>query len=64
MPFNRSPHWPQGLPHHLTIPETNLYLGRLDGRQDTLQLGAEFEGFEGLKVSCGEVGRPTDIVQP
>ena len=25
MPFNRSPHWPQGLPHHLTIPETNLY---------------------------------------
>ena len=25
MPFNRSPHWPPGLPHHLTIPETNLY---------------------------------------
>ena len=24
MPFNRSPHWPTGLPHHLTIPETNL----------------------------------------
>jgi fatty-acyl-CoA synthase len=24
MPFNRSPHWPEGLPHHLTIPETNL----------------------------------------
>jgi fatty-acyl-CoA synthase len=24
MPFKRSPHWPEGLPHHLTIPETNL----------------------------------------
>ena len=25
MPFKRSPHWPVGLPHHLTIPETSLY---------------------------------------
>ncbi|MEO6024044.1 MAG: long-chain fatty acid--CoA ligase [Burkholderiales bacterium] len=25
MPFKRSPHWPAGLPHHLTIPETSLY---------------------------------------
>ena len=25
MPFKRSPHWPPGLPEHLTIPETNLY---------------------------------------
>ena len=24
MPFKRSLHWPEGLPHHLTIPETNL----------------------------------------